>query len=178
MDQTTGKRLAFLGLLSKPKKFNLQKLTEIEFPRIIICHGDGHGYDRRKFGQFGFEDSSNLLYGKSANVSSYGWVSSNFTTKAMFEQLYSMPFVETIIRPDSFIKLNGSISKNLTWIEIPMMYPEGRCLKLNFTKTIYTITTIIFKFHDVKDFNGSLKISITGRNTFKMCRYIDSKLVF
>ena len=142
--------------------FTLQKLTEIEFPRIIICQGNGHGYDRRKISQFGYEESSNLLYGKSANVSSYGWVSSNVTTKAMFEQLYSKPFIETFIRPDSFIKLNGSISENLTWIEIPMMYPEGRCLKLNFTKTIYTETTIILKFHDIKDFNGSLDISITG----------------
>ena len=147
-------------------------MTEFEFPRIIICHGDGHGYDRRKVSQFGYEDYSNLLYGRSANVSSYGWVPSNITTKALFEQLYSKPFIETIIRPDSFIKLNGSTSENLTWKEIPMMYPEGRCLKLNFTKTIYKETTIILKFQDIKNFNGSLEISITGRNAFKI--YVDN----
>ena len=137
-------------------------MTEIEFPRIIICHGDGHGYDERKVSEFGYEDYSNLLYGKSANVSSYGWVSSNVSTEAMFEQLYSKPFIETFIRPDSFIKLNGSMRENLTWIEIPMVHPEGRCLKLNFTMTLFTETTIILKFHDIKDFNGSLEITITG----------------
>ena len=142
--------------------FNLlQRLTEIEFPRIIICHGNGHGYDRRKISQFGYEESSNLLYGKSSNISSYGWSLSN-STKALFEQLYSNPFIETIVRPDSYLKLNGSMRENLTWIEIPMVHPEGRCLKLNFTMTLFTETTIILKFHDIKDFNGSLEITITG----------------
>ena len=143
-------------------------MTEIEFPRIIVCHGDGQGYDKTKVRQFGYENYVNLLYGKTANVSSYGWASSNVTTKAMFEQLYSNPFIESIIRADSFVKLNGSIRENLTWIEVPMVHPEGRCLKLNFSKTIYTETTIILKFHDIQDFNGSLEITITGRNPLQI----------
>ena len=146
-------------------------MTEIEFPRIIICHGDGHGYDRTKVNQLGYDSYANFLYGKSTNVSSYGWVSSKYvTTKQFFEQLYSEPFIETIIRPDSYIKLNGSIRENLTWIEIPMVYPEGRCLKLNFTMTIYKETALVLKFRDIKDFNGSLEISITGRIAFKIHR--------
>ena len=166
MQQTDRQRL--LGLLDGAKNFILQKLTEIEFPRIIICHGDGHGYIRTKVNQFGYDSYANFLYGKSTNVSSYGWVSSNYvTTKELFEQLYSKPFIETLIRPDSYIKFNGSIRENLTWIEIPMVYPEGRCLKLNFSKTVYTETALILKFHDIKNFNGSLEISITGINALK-----------
>ena len=156
------------------KRFILQKLNEIEFPRIIICYGDGHGYDRTKINKFGYDGYDNLLFGKSADISSYGWVYWNVSTKAMFEQLYSKPFIETIIRPDSHIMLNGSITQNLTWIEIPMLYPEGRCLRFNFTMTFFTETKIIMKFHDIKDFNGSLEISITGTNAFKthVCRQL------
>ena len=140
-------------------------MTEIEFPRIIVCHGDGQGYEKTKVEQFGYDNYVNLLYGKSSNISSYGWSLSN-STKALFEQLYSNPFIETIVRPDSYLKLNGSMRENLTWIEIPMVHPEGRCLKLDFRRTIYAETTIILKFHDIKNFNGSLEITITGRNTF------------
>ena len=146
-------------------------MTEIEFPRITICHGDGHGYDKTKIYKFGYDGFDNLLYGKSSNISSYGygWVPSNVSTKDMFEQLYRKPFIETIIRPDSHINSNSnaSIQQNLTWIEIPMVYPEGRCLRLNFTKTIFTETKIIMKFNDIKDFHGSLEISITGTIAFK-----------
>ena len=144
-------------------------MTEIEFPRIIVCHGDGQGYEKTKVEQFGYDNYVNLLYGKSSNISSYGWSSSN-STKALFEQLYSNPFIETIVRPDSFLKLNGSMRENLTWIEIPMVHPEGRCLKLDFRRTIYAETTIILKFHDIKNFNGSLEITITGRNTFRISK--------
>ena len=148
------------------KKFILQKLNEIEFPRIIICHGDGHGYDRTKVNEYGYDGFDNLIHGKSSNISSYGWVSSNVSTKVMFEQFYSKPFIESIIL-DSYIgNLNQNRKHNLTWIEIPMVYPDGRCLRLNFTKTIFTETKIVIKFHDIKDFNGSLEISITGKNAF------------
>ena len=61
--------------------------------------------------------------------------------------------------------------ENLTWIEIPMVHPEGRCLKLNFTMTLFTETTIILKFHDIKDFNGSLEITITGWTVFKIWKH-------
>ena len=155
------------------KKFILQKLNEIDFPRIIICYGDGHGYDKTKINKFGYDGYDNFLFGKSADISSYGWVSSNISTRAMFEQLYSKPFIETIIRPDSYIMLNGSILQNLTWIEIPMVYPEGRCLRFNFSRTIFTETKIIMRFHDIKDFDGSLEISITGTNAFKTHVYVE-----
>ena len=140
----------------------LQKLTEIEFPRIIVCHGDGQGYNKTRVKHFGYENYVKLLYGESADISSYGWITSNVTIQAMFEQLYSPPFIENIVRPDSFVKLNGSIKENLTWIELPMVHPEGRCLKLNFTRTRFTETTIILKFHDISNFDGSLEITITG----------------
>ena len=139
-------------------------MTEIEFPRIILCHGDGQGYNTTKVNQFGYKNYVNLLYGNSTNVSSYGWVSSKVPVKDMFEELYRKPNIETIINHQgSFMKLNGSIKENLSWIEVPMVHPEGRCLKLDFPMTMYTETTLILKFHDIKDFNGSLEITITGK---------------
>ena len=44
-----------------------------------------------------------------------------------------------------------------------MVHPEGRCIQLNFTKTEYLETTLIFKFDNAKfNYSGTLEMTITG----------------
>ena len=142
-----------------------KNLTEIDFPRIILCHGDGKGYDKSRIGDLGYRDYVKFMYGEALNSSDNGWIAQNMSPKALFEHLYSRPFIEDILNPTSFMKLNGSIKEELRWTEIPMVHPEGRCLKLNFTRTKYIETTLIIKFLDT-NFSGSLEFTITGENTF------------
>ena len=55
------------------------------------------------------------------------------TLEETFNYVYAHPPIERIVSNASFMKLNGSLREPLKWIEVPMVYPEGRCLKLNFT---------------------------------------------
>ena len=67
-------------------------------------------------------------------------------------------------RNDSYIKSNGTIRKSFEWKEIPMVHPEGRCIQLNFNKTDYLETTLIFKFNNTKfNYSGILEMTITGK---------------
>ena len=78
----------------------------------------------------------------------------------IFNQIYAKPLIENILSDESNMKLNGSIHEPLDWIEVPMVYPEGRCLKLNWTRTSFKQTTLILKFMNTS-FQGALELSIT-----------------
>ena len=91
---------------------------------------------------------------------SNGWFYKNSTAKHIFEESYRKPRIEELFREDSFIKFDKTIRQPLDWLEKPMVYPEGRCLLLNFTKTNNLETTIILKFENTS-FEGKLELTIT-----------------
>ena len=159
----TARSGAFEVRFLKNKKFLVhfvQDITNIEFPRLIMCHANGKGYNISNIEALGYKNQVSFLYGKADNASEYGWVANNMSAREIFQTIYAQPMIEDLIRNDSFLKLNGSIREQLKWIEVPMVHPEGRCLKLNWTKTNFTETTLILKFSNIK-FAGALELSIT-----------------
>ena len=144
---------AYLILITKD-------VTDIEFPRIILCHADGKGYNLSKIQSLGFKTQVNFLYAKSENASNFSWLGENMTIEETFKHVYAKPLIDSLISNNSFMKLNGTLREPLKWIEVPMVYPEGRCLKLNFTKTSFKETTLILKFEQTS-FQGALELSIT-----------------
>lgn len=140
---------------------NIKDITGIKFPRIMLCHADGKGYNLSNIQSLGFKTQVNFLYAKSQNASNYSWLGKNMTLEETFKYVYAQPPIESIISSStSFMKLNGSLRETLKWIEVPMVYPEGRCLKLNFSSTVFKETTLILKFVKT-DFLGALELSIT-----------------
>ena len=127
-----------------------------------MCHANGKGYNLQNLQNLGYQDQIDFLYGKSLDVSQYGWKSrEKKTVEETFNFIYNKPLVEDIISSDSFMKVNGSIREPLKWVEVPMVHPEGRCLRLEYGKTEYKETTLIMKFTNIT-FRGSLELSITG----------------
>lgn len=135
-----------------------QNVREILFPRLTLCFADG-GYQDESLRKFNFDGIKRFVCGESSGNKS-GWTSENFSAKQIFEESYRKPKIEELFREDSFLKFDKTIRKRLEWIEKPMVYPEGRCLMLNLTKTNHLETTIILKFKNTS-FAGNLELTIT-----------------
>ena len=136
-----------------------QNIREILFPRLTLCLADG-GYQEESLRRFDYDGIKSFVCGKSLGNETGGWQHSYATTKQIFEKSYKQPNIEELFRDDSFMKFDKIIRSRLDWIEKPMVYPEGRCLTLNFTKTNNLETTIIMKFKNT-NFTGKLELSIT-----------------
>ena len=68
--------------------------------------------------------------------------------------------IEELLREDSHMKYDQTLRVGLDWFEKPMVYPEGRCLVLNMTRTDHSETTLILKFENTT-FTGRLELTIT-----------------
>ena len=146
------------------------------FPRLTFCHGHGKGYNESIIKEMGYKNIKDFVIGR--KITRHGWLTKDKSTKELFESIYSLPWIENIIRSDSRLKENGSIYSQLKWVEKPMTYEGGRCLQLNFTKAIFSETTIILKFENMNSTNQTIEVdlSITGRlelSTFLFCIFIN-----
>ena len=127
-----------------------------------MCLADG-GYRDESLRRFDYDGIKSFVCGKSLGNETGGWRHSHATTKQIFEKSYKHPSIEDLFRDDSFMKFDKIIRSRLDWIEKPMVYPEGRCLMLNFTKTNHLETTLIMKFKNT-NFTGKLELTITDPN--------------
>ena len=138
-----------------------QNIREIDFPRLSLCFADG-GYEEESLQRFNYAGIKDFVCGNSLGNDSDGWVQLNLnaTVKQIFEESYRKPRIEELFREDSHLKFDKTIRRSLDWIEKPMVYPEGRCLVLNLTRTDHLETTLILKFQN-SSFTGKLELTIT-----------------
>ena len=98
------------------------------FPRVTFCHGEGRAYNHSSLEQLGYKDVPAFVSGRrSGPGQGNGWVTERRTAEEVFEAAYSQPQLETFLRNDSYLKLNGSrSSRGLGWLVSPMSYEGGR----------------------------------------------------
>ena len=101
-----------------------------------------------------------FVCGKSVGNVSDGWIQPKVSTRQIFEESYKKPRLEELVREDSHLKFDKTIRRQLVWTEKAMLYPEGRCLVVNLTRTDHSETTLILKFENTS-FTGKLELTIT-----------------
>ena len=136
-----------------------QNIREIDFPLLELCFADG-GYQEESLLKFNYAGIKDFVCGHSVGNVRNGWIQPNASTKQIFEESYRKPMIEELLREDSHMKYDQTVRIGLDWFEKPMVYPEGRCLVLNMTRTDHSETTLILKFENTT-FTGRLELTIT-----------------
>ena len=125
---------------------DIQKISEVLFPRVRLCYGEEGGYNYSRLEQLGYEHLYAFIIGNKSQDGN-GWISPNKTPKDLFETVYTAPHLETFISDNAYLVQNRTRT-SLTWHVTPMTYPGGRCLTLNISQTSSANkATLIFNFN-------------------------------
>ena len=138
----------------------IQKISEVLFPDVRLCYGEGGGYNYSRLEQLGYKDLYHFIIGKKPQYGN-GWISPDKTPEDLFKAVYTEPQLETLIRNGWFQWDNNGAWNNISWHVSPMTYPGGRCLTLNYSKTNSSETILHLNFYKL-NFIRNVELSITG----------------
>ena len=157
---------------------DIQKISEVLFPRVRLCYGEEGGYNYSRLEQLGYEHLYAFIIGNKSHDRN-GWISQNKTREDLFEAIYTEPHLEAFIdNGDTYLKQNGTRG-SLRWDVTPMTYPGGRCLTLNFSKTNFKDkATLVFNHFNKVNFTRNIELSITGSSSsMSLFREISLKII-